>query len=133
MEYQEILNGNKLIAEFMGYHPTEKETGEPTYKHSEMDKGTVIWLGQFDYHKNWNSIMKVIDKIEDVATIGQRVYFGIDPFKITAYCSGVLEKELSVFSYEDSGTHFNGDDKKIKALWKAVVKTLDWYFNKRGQ
>ena len=76
--------------------------------------------------------MKVIDKIEDVDTIGQRVYFSIDPFRITAYCSGVSDKELSVFNYEDSGKHFNGDNKKIEAVWKAVIKTLDWYFNKRG-
>lgn len=144
MEYQEILNGNKLIAEFMGHKiwvvkhyegDAQSDRFEISIKDYDkfVDKGFKYDTYARPFHSDWNLLMSVIDKIEDVTTIGQRVYFGIDPFKITAYCSGVLEKQLSVFSYEDSGTHFNGGSKKIDALWKAVVKTLNWYFNERGK
>lgn len=61
--YETILEKTKLIAEFMGYQRTEKESGEPTYTHSDMEKGTVIWLGQFKYSSSWDSLMPVWSKI----------------------------------------------------------------------
>ncbi len=61
---------NDIIAKFMGYVPTEKETGEPTYTHEHMEKGTIIWLSQFDYHLNWVSIIPVCQKIDRLAEDG---------------------------------------------------------------
>lgn len=54
MEEKEILESNKLIADFMEYIHSDSE---------DMDKWEMSML---DYHKNWASIMLVVEKISRI-------------------------------------------------------------------
>lgn len=108
MEYKQIINGNKLIAEFMGYKSTGKETGEPTYIHENMEKGTIIWAGQFGYEKDWNLLMKVIDKIE-----------GMKGIRIIMELSG-----CAIYSFGEKIAS-NGGEERITNCYKSVVAFIE--------
>jgi hypothetical protein len=67
MEQKKIIEGNHLIAEFMGMEPFEnqfrgifKEDG--LYKRINSD-GTIDIVGDLNYRTSWNWLMPVVGKI----------------------------------------------------------------------
>jgi hypothetical protein len=119
--------GNKLIAEFMGWTYYTKEYN---WKRSRIDyptwsDGAMGWK-ELHFHTSWDWLMPVVEKIEGVETIGQRCYVDISLYKISGYCSGVESKGLDVFRYTEEGRYFNDEDKR-QAVWRTVVKIIQWY------
>ena len=59
---------NILIAEFMGYKPGWYDHGingiKRIYINDAISKGYYKSPEEFDYHRDWNSLMEVVDKIE---------------------------------------------------------------------
>lgn len=97
---QQIIDGNKLIAEF---------DGVPT----DIVNNTVKYL---EYHKDWNWIMPVVEKI---GLLKNRIIIHRD-FKLI-YCEIIcringISKEILEF-----------DKTSINATYKAVVKFIKWY------
>jgi hypothetical protein len=66
---QEIIEGNHLIAEFMGYAVAvnvKHESGNPTYVRREKDSSTSFQtLEWMPYHTSWDWLMPVIIKLND--------------------------------------------------------------------
>jgi hypothetical protein len=100
----------------------------PKVAHAKLHYSYYIGRSNHDlkFDSDWNWIMEVINKAEDVQTVGQRVYFDINPFKISVYCSGVLEKNLTSLSFTLEGTHLKREDKK-EAVISAINQFLIWY------
>ena len=103
-----IVENNKLIADFMGY---EKYTyrGYTMYVFEEDNHRTEVDL---HYHKNWNWLMDVVEKID---SIGYSVNIS----------------SSMVYINSDNGRIVNpiliGVKTKIECLYEAVVEFIKWY------
>ena len=69
------MNDNKLIAEFMEVH----EIMHDGYSEYDFDDNTldVVKEDELQYHTSWNSLMPVVEKIEDYLAdnVGKVGYF----------------------------------------------------------
>ena len=62
---KQLTEGNKLIAEFMGFIPEKSSLGN-TYTHPDK-MGVYGGSGmKFQYHSSWDWIMPVVEKAEDI-------------------------------------------------------------------
>jgi len=116
---EQILENNKLIAQFMGYMPTSKEIGEQTFTHDTMEKGTVIWLSQFKYHSSWDWLMPVVEKIETEQGCIIEMWLSLG--------KGCKINRLQSKS-EGGILHFaNESNSLIEAVCQSVVEFIKWY------
>lgn len=96
---QEIIEGNAMILEFMGFEPTGKDYGEPTFKGEE--KGTIIWPSKVPYHTSWDWLMPVVEKI------------------------GSLSYNDSNNKFQPTVERFLEND--IESIWRQIVIFITWY------
>jgi hypothetical protein len=92
---EEILQGNQLIAEFMGQ----------TFAHAYYLK----------YHKDWNELMPVVEKIEslgyDVTIDGKRCYITYGDYGTKTY-EHIADEECQ---------------SKLEAVYNAVIQFIHYY------
>jgi hypothetical protein len=135
---KEILEGNKLIAEFMNsYRPYSGRYSGP---HSIEDIGMILYtnddgyyvtdgaiirvdysLSQLLYHSSWEWLMPVVEKIEnDIPGLdnigGAQVLIFNDCCKINPYKMDVTFRPFN----EIKGN-------KKEAIWHTVVEFIKWY------
>lgn len=116
MSKQEILEGNKIIAEFMGLI---------NYKGTTQDLCEYPWKGvnkRLKYHSSWDWLMSVVEKINTL---------GIDNFGNP--CFTIFSNKALVYDNDSNGHFINytpDDGKLIDAVWLTVVEFIKWY-NKR--
>lgn len=132
----EVIEGNKLIAEFMGmfydklgsYMKVWVHGDEPTFFHCEWhpddykveDNKFIAW--EFAPHKNWCQLMPVVEKIE--AVIIQGNICGSDfPEHVFVTMSG---KTCWVVIGDNHKIFEAKEDEKIVSAWNAIVKFLQW-------
>lgn len=105
-----IIEGNKLIAEFMGLKAMEVAKGMPDikYEHSFTTHGfkEQTHEAMLLFHSSWDWLIPVIDKI----TSSNEYYKFID--------------HTSSMIYE-GGIHIN--TKFIESTWNDVVEFIKWY------
>lgn len=124
------IEDNKLIAEFMGF---EKTKGGGLYIMPDgydwsrfPDTENYILPTQFLFHSDWNWLMEVIEKVEDLDTNPDLLpTWSIKPFsvKIEAYATQIevdRGKTETIFSY------FQNDD-KFTNTYKALLEFIKWY------
>ena len=106
MENQNVLNGNKIIAEFM-----DCSVSKPIFEATQFldHNGQSLLIGyaslnNLDYHKSWDWLIPVIQKIDKI--------IGDDEFN--------KEKE---FTYYNIFEYAN----EITLLYKEVIKFIKWY------
>lgn len=100
MEQKEIKEGNELITEFM----------QSIVPYSSEDA---------KYNEDWNWIMQVIDKIEEIgysSIIGSGEHTWTSIFKID---KGLLHRREDLFTIQGNS--------KIENTWKACVEFIKWY------
>ncbi len=138
MTSEEIINGNKIIAEFMEakIHANWGEYLDATYykkhklsmnaidngvklsdeqiKENEEIEAKNIWSAKYNSSFDW--LVPVVEKLEKLG-----VGFAIDPYGIilTEYLSGE-EKEIYQFVNDD---HY----KKIDQIYNCVVAGIKWH------
>lgn len=134
MKAEEIIKGNKLIAEFIGLKqvkwPNEKElfwvnnnfiedfTHYEDYSNtSKFDWGNSLpQTDRLSYDHSWNWLMSVVQKIEDLG------------FSIS-----ILNKSCCVLikgkGIEDSITrgYIYSKESKIESVWLGVIEFIKWY------
>ncbi len=66
MTEQEILEGNKLIAEFMGWKLSEIRIQKKEHWYKNPNKETFIQAENFEYHSSWDWLMPSIKKAIEV-------------------------------------------------------------------
>ena len=125
---KEIIEGNKLIAEFMKF-PSNKHLENWVDVPNEYISiyGKHFGIGfNCKFHKSWDWLMPVVEKIESIKI--PQVAYGFE-FSI----KGKRCITLSKITGEDVvviGFH-NYDKKyfytKLEATWLAVVEFIKWY------
>lgn len=128
-----IVENNKLIAEFMGVFDKILSTGNihswsdaPFYYTTEDTKEKVIKniCKYSKYDSDWNWLMKVVDKIESfVLNDGNSFNVTIGA---TNYC--VIQDSYGEIyeNIEDS------EETKLLTVYKAIIKFIKWY-NKQNK
>ena len=140
MTQEQIIEGNKLLAEFMGYEHNELEDDDVTityncYDHLENISGKKPWESTIDdyaswlrpdemkFHSDWNWLMSVVDKIEDLR------------------CKDIEDNEIQWFVVIGEGADCRiyhdysdvdeiivyGAESKIVAAWQAIVEFVRSY------
>lgn len=116
----DTLEGNKLITEIDGWvlfpaYPFEGTTTICIPEHYERGQD---WhsLEKITYHSSWDSLMPVVEKIED---IGYMVVIKRTS-KRTGFCQIIaMDSQFrGIAQYHAS---------KITAVWLAVVDFIQWY------
>lgn len=98
---QIVLDGNKLIAEFVGHE------------------------NALEYHNSWDTLMSVIEKIESTWDPFHG-YFGIHICSNSCGIQGSklrLDKNNPRYAYSDMQYERN----KITATWIAITNFIKWY------
>jgi mRNA-degrading endonuclease YafQ of YafQ-DinJ toxin-antitoxin module len=135
------LENNKLIAEFMGakynkdtnFHIDKDFLWLPrygicNYKSLELGVGKTL-----EFHSNWNWLMQVVEKIDNLKTPITNNHFLIGKFEdyevhiqgkcIVIYAHGEVTKEVVHLRGSESNT-------SIEAVYKACVEFIKWYNKK---
>jgi hypothetical protein len=106
-----IIEGNKLIAEFMGV---------TYYQNMEITADLV------QYHSSWDWLMPVVEKIESLTNAaGVRFSTGIEGRYINyeerpyAHCCFVISNQHTVVKA--------AKETKIEAVWEIVIQFIEWY------
>jgi hypothetical protein len=126
MKTEEIIEGNRLIAEFMGLkYKTSKETGHPSCFPNGTwndEKSGIGYSAPIEYHLDWNWLMPVVDKIKidhDI-TIGHLYRSNAAS---TDYCTiADWKSEIIV--------HIEGNSNKI-VVWSAVIEYIKWFIKNK--
>ena len=113
MKENEILEGNKLIAEFMEWRMLNGSCMTP-YEDAGMLNGGETSICRFEFlkfHSSWDWLMPVVEKIQikfDEVIIRYKT------------CVIYMGSKRAIEKVEDS---------TIKATWLAVVEFIKWYNN----
>lgn len=121
MQETKILEGNKLIAEFMGWKSNHNHLPLTNkYNHGNFE----IWIdfntdpimcSDLKYHLLWDWLMPVVEKIEGmmywVNMVGKEVW--------------IQDEKLDTIIEPLFGST------KIEAIWQTVVEFIEWYNSKK--
>ena len=106
----EILEGNKLIAEFMGLEGQHEEwCGNNVLRESVF--GEMLY--PYNPDKDWNDLMPVVEKI--------RQMHNVIAFEI-CFSLGISVK----VRYNDKW-HIYESDNALEVVWLAVIAFIKWY------
>ena len=124
---ENITENNQLIAEFMGVFDKILSTGNihswsdaPFYYTTEDTREKVIKnISKYSkYSKDWNWLMKVVEKIESIEDGVYQVDILQEGCKILKKCSLLIDKTVS--KLEPYST-------KIKSVYLACIEFIKWY------
>lgn len=117
---EEITKGNRLIYEFMKPDSSVRSYfDEEAYNHYCLRRG---------YHGNWNSLMKVVEKIGSTDWSSVDIHWGTGCTDSFAGCNIAWSNTKKDFNTSDN---INQDEQSlIKAVWLAIVEFIEWYNNK---
>ncbi len=104
MTEQEICEGNKLIAEFMGFKNTTPD--DKDFDIYENERGDLIELMSVKYRSSWDCLMPVVRKIVNLC-----VDDGGDLFESDQYTSILDTIPIA----------------EIESAYKVVVEFINWY------
>lgn len=113
----EIIDGNKLIAKFMGIMVTDFKwkTYHTLVYCDENGEWDFSYLEYYNPHSDWNRLMPVIEKIEASGYI------------VEIWLS--LGKGCKIFkpNYEPSVSFSCESNSTIEAVWMTIVEFLEWH------
>lgn len=114
---EQIRKGNELIAEFRGWIKSQ----DPAIHEYEMQ--------YLDYHKNWNELMYVVERVEAIHD-SHHGYFGVHISSNGCSIQGTkLHMAINDSSYgyvymSDPNAVFHT---KIESTWYNIVEFIKWY------
>lgn len=117
MTEQEILEGNNLIAQFMGY--IQEETIDEGWLMWKRNKQDAISFRTLTFEKNWNELMPVLDRIESLTAEDGR---GVVNFVVTqdsVYCVISQGGEAIIADYQG--------ETRIECTYGAILKFIKWH------
>ena len=124
-----IIENNKLIAEFMGVFDKILSTSNihswsdaPFYYTTEDTREKVIKnISKYTkYSKDWNWLMKVVEKIESIEYGIYQVDILQEGCKILERCRLLIDKRVG---------KLESDTTKIESVYLACVEFIKWYNN----
>lgn len=136
---ENVIENNKLIAEFMGGRVSEiwKVAGIPEYawrgdvaerwrkEKIGLSIGTVIRVNDLLFHSSWDWLIPVVEKIEDL-------YEGALIFYIKDERAHIERDPQAVLAFSDwlpdvPDCYSGFCDTKLKAVYSTVVQFIKWY------
>ena len=113
-----IVENNKLIAEFMGLSYCKKHLYEGWYKNHEHNHRLCDFNG-LKYHSDWNWLMGVIEKIESLPAMKDNgnFFFEIHQDSVTVFNSTRMDIVIEVI----------GQGSRINNTYQAVIEFIQWY------
>lgn len=138
MTEQEIIEGNKLIAHFMGAKSIKPigHTGRDIEFPVQTGGLYVHQTADLKYHSSWDWLMPVVEKIENTKTIDP-VHKSKVPTNVIIHKSEGWEKndfkqtcDIIQFTW-DGHKISNSSNSKIEAIYKSVVQFIQWYNSKQ--
>lgn len=103
------LEGNKLIAEFLGFKMiNDLQISTPN--------GGGAFLSELQYHTSWDWLMPVVEKIESLSTHSVVIRKSLPP---TTLCVCTISNPENEF--------LGMNESKIEAIYKAVLEFIQWY------
>jgi hypothetical protein len=117
MNAQEILEGNKLIAEFMGV-----KIGEDKYS---WRLGCYDHLQEYhlNYHASWGWLMPVVEKIEGLTSTDGRGEVEYIVCIQAKYCNVSIGGEGVVAEEQE----WDRGVQKIQVLYETIIKFIKYY------
>lgn len=127
MESKEILEGNRLIAEFLGWKFEIKAIGLNPELHAFFN-GELRWvdlprsldsflLMGLKYHSDWNFLMPVLEKIEKMGFDSRIMGNNSDGGYLCDFVDIGNNEASCKISYVS----------KIEAVWNAVIDFIKYY------
>lgn len=122
MKNKEIIDGNKLIAEFMGWQKSIYENLPDRMYKDNYSIGKPI--NQFEYNSSWDSLMPVVEKIETINRYNE--YY---PDMVTIW------KNCCKINDGNNGNELfcNYATTKIEAVYRTVIEFIKWYNQQEEQ
>jgi hypothetical protein len=107
---------NRLITEFMGLKSPYELPQFGTLKINGEFK-TEFNEDQLKYHKDWNWLMEVVDKIDSIE------------LKNNTFAVDIFQTGCQIFQYGEYNNEFITTEGKtrIEATYDAVVRFIKWY------
>ncbi len=127
MTQEEIIDSNKMIAEFMGENQLIDNTLGFTYwtfdeKLTEIIDDLMLgpnWVGgNFKFHKSWSWLMPVVEKIETFIFENDEYY----NFNILGGCYVTI-----ISSHGNELVTSDEGQSKLECVWLAVIEFIKWY------
>ena len=120
MEDKLISEGNELLAKFMNVSIVQSKTSMAKFYHSDeftLVNGKLAFAYNLKFDKDWNWLMKIIEKIESIDNSDVLIYNHICyiDFKHGEYM-------CDFHRWENSS--------KIEMTFIAIVKFLNWYYGR---
>ena len=118
-----VIEGNKLIAEFMGNKRKESLSVWLRYKH-----WTIEPFGYFDdcdlkYNSSWEWIMPVVEKIE---LLGYEVQISSQMESINDDRETIWHQDCIITDSVNEITDITSSS-KINSVYQAIIKFITWY------
>ena len=119
MDKKEIIEGNKLIAEFMVWRKGDNYTSKFEFYDAWGESINQLTPVEMDFNSSWDWLMPVVEKIEDFHdNVEYQVVIYEDEVEIIQKCEPKW-KEIVNISADGSG--------KLTNTWLAVVEFITWY------
>jgi len=129
-----IEEGNRRIAEFMGYEVERMPDASYRIKHIAdryWSKWDHPWSSSYrtPYHCQWDWLMPVVEKIESKEFGYWSVMINRESCAIHDYVDHESGPCFEISSELISFRDLEGKGAKIQAVWHAVVNWITWYNN----
>jgi len=125
----DIVEGNKLIAEFMGIrfnNGNAYDSNGNTYMrfrswNNDMARNEFFRLNKL-YHNSWDWLMPVVEKIGGVDNYSVNIHWGTGCTDSFAGCT--IHSSTKQITHDE----LNSDEQSlIKAVWNSIIDFIQWY------
>ena len=110
-----IIENNKLIAEFMDFQPTSLGWFDNEEHLINVEKDNTF--DNLKFHKDWNWLMEVVERIESMD-----------------FVLNIRQGHVSIVNNSGKTPFYTGSDlveeSKIEAVYNACIEFIKWYNNK---
>jgi hypothetical protein len=122
MKGKEIIEGNRLIAEFMRWESNRYDNLPNKLHKYKGDEEESIHVGQLEYHFSFDWLFEVIKKIQDIEITPPPNY---TCYRIEIVVQGYVKIE-GPFPFRTIFATVSGCGSLINALWQTVVQFITW-------
>lgn len=137
MTPQEIIDINKLLAEFLGSEIEETLKGEKVYCLLLPDENDLSGFkkefftpDELKFHKDWKWLMNVVEEIENLGMLFKVARWREDEVLTNGYWCTISDS-FSGVEFADSA-YIDDTETRIEAMFLACAQFIEWYNQNKG-